>query len=343
MNNRLVLLSVVSVVVVLGFVLDPGDADGKDPRLPQGPKGIARKYPGDVGIEKDPDVVFAETFEGTLPEILARFEDVSGKETFSLAPDVPGSAGGTQSLLMTHVGGGESRNHLYRRIAPGLEQMFARFYVKFDKDCAPVHHFGTHVGGNNPSSKWPMMDAGNAPAGDKSFNVSIEPFGKSWTWDYYTYWCEMRGSPPKGKRWGNVFVRDPKLEVVRGEWVCVELMVKMNDPEDTNGELALWIDGKRVSHLGKGFPVGTWTFDKFTPGKKGPGVTWDHELGDRRATRGGGPFEGFRWRTVKELNANYVWLSLYMTHKQKGHISKVHFDNVVVASKYIGPIQKPQR
>jgi hypothetical protein len=330
-------------LLLLGVVLSSVDADGRDPRLPQGSKGIAAKYPGDVGIGKDPDVVFVETFDGTLPEVTARWEDVAGEKTFSLAADVPKGGGGTQSLLMTHVGGEESRNHLYRRIEPGLEQMFARFYVKFDPDCAPVHHFGTHVGGNNPSTKWPSMDAGNAPPGDKHFNVSIEPFGKSWTWDYYTYWCEMRGSPPRGRCWGNVLVRDPKLTVERGKWICVELMVKMNDVEDTNGELALWIDGKRVSHLGKGFPIGTWTFDKFTPGKQGQGVTWDHKLGERRSIPGGQPFEGFRWRTVKELNANYVWLSLYMTHKQKGHISKVQFDNVVVAKQYIGPIQKPRR
>ncbi|MCP5068706.1 MAG: hypothetical protein GY946_19260 [bacterium] len=343
MTSRILLLAVAGLVLGFGVVLHPGNADGRAPRLPQGSKGIAANYPGDAGIEKDPKVVFVETFAGTLPEITARWEDVLGEKTFALATDVPKGASGTQSLLMTHIGGEESRNHLYRRIEPGLEQMFARFYVKFDKDCAPVHHFGTHIGGNNPSTKWPMMDAGNAPAGDKHFNASIEPFGKSWTWDYYTYWCEMRGSPPNGKRWGNVFVRDPKLEVERGKWICVEMMVKMNDPEDTNGELALWIDGKRVSHLGKGFPVGTWTFDKFTPGKKSQGVTWDHEQGARRSIRGGLPFEGFRWRTVKELNANYVWLSLYMTHKQKGHISKVHFDNVVLAKEYIGPIQKPRR
>ena len=26
---------------------------------------------------------------------------------------------------------------------------------------------------------------------------------------------------------------------------------------------------------------------------------------------GGAPFEGFRWRTVKELTVNYVWLYVY--------------------------------
>ena len=136
-----------------------------------------------------------------------------------------------------------------------------------------------------------MVSAGNRPRGDKSFWTGIEPFGKDWTWDYYTYWCEMRGSPPRGQTWGNSFIRDDQLKVERGRWICVEVMVKMNDVGDTNGEMALWIDGKPVSHLGKGFPKGKWVFDKFLPGQGGDSVRWNDktrrpgELPDRRGRR----------------------------------------------------------
>ena len=343
MPGRVALPLAAALTILAVVAVRPPRADGRDGKLPRGPAGIAARFPGDVGIENDPDVVLVERFDGTLTEILGRWEDVCGKEHFSLSRDAPKSSASKQSLLMTHIGGGESRNHLYRRLPSGYERVFARFYVKFDPDCHPVHHFGTHVGGNAPPSKWPMMDAGKAPAGDKSFNVAIEPFGRSWVWDYYTYWADMRGSPPAGACWGNSFIRDDKLRVVRGKWVCIELMVRMNDPKDTDGELALWIDGKLVSHLGKGFPKGTWTFDKFTPGKPGGGVTWDHAKDERRAIQGGRPFEGFRWRTDKKLDINYVWTSLYMTKVPKGHVSKVWFDQIVVAKRYIGPIQKPKR
>ena len=50
---------------------------------------------------------------------------------------------------------------------------------------------------------------------------------------------------------------------------------------DTNGEQALWIDGKQVSHLGKGFPKGLWTFDKFHPGRGRTGVRWNDAKGER--------------------------------------------------------------
>jgi hypothetical protein len=199
----------------------------------------------------------------------------------SFSEDVPPRSAGKRSLLMTHTGGQGTGAQLYRRLLPGHDRLFARLYVKFDQDCAPLHHFGSGLGGYNPSTPWPQGGAGERPAGDKRFLVDIEPFGASWRWDYYVYWCEMRGSPPRGQTWGNSFIRDPKLEVARGRWICVETMIQMNDMGESNGELALWIDGKRVSHLGKGFPKGKWVFDKFTPGEGGEGVRWNDATGDR--------------------------------------------------------------
>jgi hypothetical protein len=174
------------------------------------------------------------------------------------------------------------------------------------------------------------------------FWSGIEPFGKSWVWDFYTYWWEMRGSPPRGQTWGNSFIRDRNLKVEKGRWICVEQMIQMNDVGESNGEQALWIDGELVSHLGKGFPKGLWTYDKFTPGKGGGGIRWDHaKSAPERFTiaEGGAPFEGFRWRTVPELNVNYVWLYIY-TEKPAGHRIKVWYDDVVVATSYIGPMRE---
>jgi hypothetical protein len=306
--------------------------------------GVAAKYLGDRDIAKDPKVIFAENFEEpTLEAMQKRWETVSHPEIMSFAADVPEGSGGKQSLLMTHVGGKGDGGHLYRRLPKGYDRVFARFYVKFDPDCAPIHHFGTCVGGNNPSTPWPMVSAGKPPAGDRSFWTGIEPFGKDWTWDYYTYWCEMRGSPPRGQTWGNTFIRDDKLKVERGRWICVEVMVKMNDVGDSNGEMALWLDGKPVSHLGKGFPKGKWVFDKFLPGQGGDSLRWNDKTGGRenfQTAAGGEPFEGFRWRTAKELNLNFVWAYLYITDAPKGHVSKVWFDDIVVATEYVGPIKK---
>ncbi|MEZ6091548.1 MAG: hypothetical protein R3C05_26745 [Pirellulaceae bacterium] len=304
--------------------------------------GLANKYPGDVGIDRHPSVVFVENFEQpSIDAIGKRWETVRDAEIMQLSNDVPPTSVGERSLLMNQMADKGTGADLYRRLGDGYETLYTRMYVKFADDCEPVHHFGTCVGGNYPSTAWPSVRAGQPTRGDKSFWVGIEPFGKRWTWDYYAYWCEMRGSPPRGQTWGNSFIHDPDLKVIRGKWTCVEVMVRMNDVGESNGELALWIDGRPVSHLGDGFPSGKWIFDKFTPGEEGEGVRWNHAKGGREyftTLPGGDPFDGFRFRTIKPLNVNFVWLYLYITSGSKGHVNRVWFDDVVVATEYIGPI-----
>jgi hypothetical protein len=288
--------------------------------------GLAGKYKGDKGIEKDPEVVFVENFEdGSLDALKSRWESVKSSDIMSLSTDVPEASGGNHSLLMTHIGGQGTGGHLYRRLLPGYEQLYVRFYVKFAPDCYPIHHF-VHVGGYNPPTPWPQGGAGIRPAGNERFTTGIEPYGTHWRWDFYSYWMGMRSSPDKHS-WGHDFVNDENLKVLRGRWTCVELMMKMNDPvTEPNGEQALWIDGRpwmrdgqTVSHLGQGFPKGKWVWDSFIPGPDGA------------------PFEGFQWRSDPKLKLNFLWILLYISKAPPGHVSRIWFDDIVVAKSYIGP------
>jgi hypothetical protein len=308
--------------------------------------GIAAEYVRDAGIAEDARVVFAENFEVDGIEALGeRWEMVRDPEVMSLSDEVPPGSAGKTSFLISQLAEKGTGGDLYTRLGDGHQQVYVRMYVRFADDCEPVHHFGTCIGGQNPSTPWPSVRAGQPTDGDRSFWVGIEPFGESWTWDYYAYWCEMRGSPPRGQTWGNSFIHDDSLKVRRGVWTCVEVMVDMNDVGESNGELALWIDGVPVSHLGAGFPKGKWTFDKFYPGAEGEGVRWNRSRGDREyftTASGGDPFEGFRFRTAPELNVNYLWLYLYITEGTPGHANRVWYDDVVVATEYIGPISEQQ-
>jgi hypothetical protein len=289
--------------------------------------GLASKYKGDKGIENDPDVIFAENFdEGSMDAVKSRWESVKDIEIMSLSKDVPQASAGKHSLLMTHIGGKGTGGHLYRRLLPGYDQLYIRFYVKFDTDCAPIHHF-VHVGGYNPPTPWPQGGAGNRPVGNERFTTGVEPYAEKWRWDFYSYWMGMRSSPDSAS-WGHDFINDDGLKAQRGKWICVELMMKMNSPvTDKNGEQSLWIDGKLwskdgqvISRLGKGFPKGKWVWDSFIPDPKGQ------------------PFEGFQWRNTEDLKLNFLWLLLYTTKAPPGHISKIWFDDIVVAKKYVGPI-----
>jgi hypothetical protein len=305
--------------------LQVGRPEGSD-----GGPGLAGKYVGDAGIENDPAVVFTESFEeGSLEAVWKRWESVENKGIMLLSAEVPPGSRGAHSLLMSHVGGQSNGGHLYRRLLPGYDRLYVRFYVKFDPDCAPIHHF-VHLGGYHPPTPWPQGGAGLRPAGNERFTTGAEPYGDKWRWDFYSYWMGMR-SAPGGRSWGNDFINDPALQAQRGQWTCVELMMRMNDAvTQSNGEQALWVDGQPwdkagqiVSHLGQGFPRGRWTWDSFHPDPNGT------------------PFEGFQWRSTPELKLNFLWLLLYITDAPAGHVSKVWFDNVVVAREYIGPIWLP--
>jgi len=324
------------------------------PSIPEGATGLASKYPGDVGIEKDPDVVFAENFEGSVDEICGHWEEVAGKPIMSLSEDVPPGSGGKRSLLLTRVPGGTGGytdgGSFYRRLKNdkggyGYDHLYFRFYMKFNKEHAEIHHYGAALWGLNPPTRWPQGGAGERPTGSTRFISQVEP-GSFRTWNFYSYWQEMGGSPPRGQTWGNTFeigVQDRPVE--REKWICLEVMLKMNDIGDSNGEQAYWLDGKLTrkgdqitSYVGKGFPsAGTWTYDKFIPGAATEGVVWDYEKGRGVPISGGKPFPGINWRSSPDLNINAIWLYRYMSKPEQA-TSQVWWDHLVVAKKYIGPL-----
>ena len=275
------------------------------------------------GIESDLYVVLTEDFEeATIEEMAAQWDEVVNLEGMSFSSDVSSVSKGNQSLMMTSIIGSNTGGHLYKRLADyaGYDTLYARFYVKFAESCHPVHHF-VHMGGYNPPTLWPQGGAGIRPDGDERFTTGIEPMGSDWRWDFYTYWMHMRGNPVPNTYWGNTFHPTPQVSVERGEWICVEIMMICNNPTDSyNGEQAFWINGEQAIHLGEGFPNGYWIWDKFYPHSDSV------------------PFEGFQWRFVDELKINFFWLLFYMTQGSSGQVDTVWFDDVVVATEYIGPI-----
>ena len=96
--------------------------------------------------------------------------------------------------------------------------------------------------------------------------------------------------------------------------MCVEIMVKMNSPvSSSNGELAMWVDGKQVAHLGPGYPVMQMIYGIWTPDPNGS------------------PFPGFQWRNDGNLALNWVWI-------QNFGLGRIWLDHIVLARSYIGPL-----
>jgi len=285
--------------------------------------GLTAKYSATQSIKYDKSVVFTEDFEEpNLDSVAARWDEVVNLEGMSLVSDAPLVSSGIQSIQMTSIIGQNTGGHLYKRLSnyAGYDTLYARFYVKFAYGCHPIHHF-VHMGGYNPPTPWPQGGAGVRPDGDERFTTGIEPMGSDWRWDFYTYWMHMRGNPVPNTYWGNTFHPTPTVPVTKGEWICVEIMMICNNPLSSyNGEQAFWINGEPAIHLGEGRPNGYWVWDKFYPH---PDST---------------PFEGFQWRIDDELKVNFFWLLFYMTEGYIGQVDSVWFDDVIVATEYIGPL-----
>ncbi len=317
--------------------------------------GISAKYPGDVGIEKDEDVVFVESFEtGGIGDFKSRWDNVSndGGKVMSFSEDIPEASSGKRALSMTATRGENSGGHLFRVFKPGNDRLYARFYVRFALDYGFNHHFVKLQGAIDPPS-YPTGGAGNRPT--DSWTTGIEPAGASHhkypakafpppgIWHFYTYWIEMRSwqGPDGTSFYGNNFEPKDPIIIPRDRWICVEFSVKMNSsPEESDGEQTFWIDGKPVGHFAPGSVIGYWMRDKFRLDET-----------DERAKA----FEGFRWRKDMRLNVNKFWLLHYVSEnafKKNDEYAAEHpnflintdtatvwFDDIVIAKKYVGPIK----
>lgn len=319
---------------VLWGLLQAGSARAGD--------GLATRYPGDVGLEKDPEVVLFESFDSAdLKSVLARWDDVSNKagKVLSLIEDGPDAATGQnrRCLRMEAHPGEDTGGHLYKRLPRGEDELYVRFYVKFPEPASYVHHF-VHVGGYSPPTRYPQGGAGDRPRGDERITVGIEPFGREGSltppgaWNFYAYWHEMKVSAD-GRYWGNAIAPAEPAHVPVNRWQCVEQRIRLNTVGQADGVLGLWLDGKPLLDVKRGVPRGPWTGQGFEVKETAPDA-----------------FEGFDFRTSDQLKLNFVWLLHYVTpeNQARNHAKDplrpnvVLFDQVVAARRYIGPVSMPR-
>ena len=112
---------------------------------------------------QDNGIVFQEDFEAaTIAEMITKWDEAKHHATMSFSTAVPPGSPGSQSLVMTYSEGHNTGGHLYKLFPDGYDSLFARFYVKFEADPSPVHHF-VHMGGYFPPTAWPQGGAGSRP------------------------------------------------------------------------------------------------------------------------------------------------------------------------------------
>lgn len=322
-----------SIRDTMGGQFDASSLRIDGPRFPS----IASSYPGDAGIEKDPAVVFVETFNRqSVTDFTKDWSDVGNVLGMTLVMDPAPNSADMKALELKALGGLTSGAHLYKTLVRNYEELYIRYYVKYAADGI-YHHTGVNMGGFDPPTSYHQGLCCHWPEGNYAFSVALE-FIAPFAFDFYNYWVEMRRwgeivtpramevdpltKTVKTKASGNAFLKGVRPTIIPNKWYSVEFRVKMNTPTASRtGRLSLWIDGIPVADYREGYPPGIWEGTEFRP--------------DESATLA---FEGFRWRTSPELGLNWIWILHYVTKDTPGHASKVWYDNVVVAKKYIGPI-----
>lgn len=296
------------------------DAAGNDASpgsLPEGNTGLASRYPGDVGIESDPAVIFFDDFEtaSSPSDLRARWDVVWAEERLRLATEPENVNGGSRALEMLFPRGGEVGNGLMKHLLEEREVVFFRFYSKFDPGldvtgAGSFHNCGSisahyHVDG--------MSTAGVPADGTNKFLVSYE--ATVWSGPppghliAYVYHPEQRDNYgdlffPNGEvmpntslpgNFGDDFVARPNITPELGQWQAYELMVRANTPGERDGRIVMWLDGQIIAD-----------------------------------------FPNMRFRDIDSLLIDYLSIGGYINPNEvRDNI--LWFDDVVAATEYIGP------
>lgn len=277
-----------------------------------GAEGLAARYPGDAGIERDPAVLFAENFESGD---LKKWDEQRGAVTLAST----GPHAGRWCVEMTMERGKNVGGDTIKWFPPGADTVHARFYVKFSPKYRYAHHF-VWLSANHPRNKWSSFGkAGRKPDGTY-YSTGMEPWfawgrnGPPGEVNLYTYYLDMEIDPKMDRYWGNgFFPPGPGKGAAAGpqrvippldRWQCWEFMIRANTPGKVDGRQAMWVDGKLA-----------------------------------------GEFTGIRWREDPLLKVNCFWLQHYgydagdPTKQYWQEKQTVWFDDIVVAREYIGPRQ----
>lgn len=296
--------------------------EAEEEKVEEAQKGLAAHFRYDIGIKNHPAVIFASGFEEEFSGWALDARDRRISSIFNDPAIVHSGSRCCRSVAIRHKNTGGCVTYSFPK---GEDQIFLRFYCRFDKDAVMPHHFVKI----RAIRKGVRTRAGVQPLGDKAFWTGIEPL-RDRTWRFYTYWHKMhsgRANPTgvKGDYYGNTFTVKGQPLVEREKWICVEAMVKANTVGKSDGEMAFWIDGKLTGWWRPGSPKGTWVRSRFViPGPRPR------------------PFEGFDFRTDSAVMINQIALVWYVTEKYaklgKSLRNIVYFDDVVVARRYIGPM-----
>ncbi len=330
---------------------DTGGADGGSGSSGNGDT-LSAQYPGDAGLDSDPAVLFFDDFESGW----GRWDWPSQDTRYlTLEQDAAEAHSGNRYLRSTVTEADLVADNYISSSAGATfgkaDQVFVRFYARFVGVAPNPHHWVRFAASANG---WDSSGLANTvPPGDRGFWFDLD-INNDDIFNFYAYWYRMRsgwcndGSATPGCEgqqggdpyfYGNVFRPADQTPLSRDQWQCVEVMARANTVGQSDGELALWVNGDKVGRFRPGEPMGTWLRATF------------HVNGcSYSACTDPVPFEGFEFRSSDQVRFNkfvldaYYQLNTYRNKRQalidKGldpsDIQTILYDDVVVATRRIG-------
>lgn len=271
---------------------------------PAAEPGLAADYGGDAGIEGDPSVVFASTFEqddwgavwsaGSDATNLAVIDAEDGFEPLSgraLKVTLPAGENGGLNL----------RHRFMEEEGEEPEAIYLRYYLRFADSWEPsdggklpgtAGTYGVAGWGGRP------VDGTDGWSARGQYRVSPpqgNPFEGHTTIGNYVYHADMEGQFGDNENYldhcGGVLDKN--------RWYSVEQYVQLNTPGENDGIIRAWVDGRLVEEK----------------------TDW-------------------RWRDVDTLRIEEVWMNVYHGGTDTAPQDLVlYIDNVVVSHAYVGPME----
>jgi len=295
--------------------------------LPSGNSGIASKYPGDANIKSDPAVLFTDDFESytsasgsAMQNQLLAHAWTNLYHVEQAIIDTAQVYKGTKAFRFSVPGGGVNlANGIEHAISPKVDKIFVRAYTMFAFPSAITgsEHNGIAVTAN-------YLGSGIAATGTNHFYVGMQnsqegySAGAStpgWT-DTYIYYPGSRNCDSPTVCWGDHFFPNGVVDPFTNtpfDWGPYFVSRPQFTPKQNQ-----WYSYELMVQAN-------------TPGlKDGRIAEWidGNLIAD---------YQNLRLRDVNTLKIDRVELDLYM-QKSPAAVSYKWYDNVVVATSYIGPV-----
>lgn len=304
-------------LILFSFI---SNAQAPDP-LPTGNNGIARNYLNDEGIENDASVIYADNFESytSVSGLTAsgRWNEAYHTQNIRLATEPENYYYGTKALeFKVPQTNNEVSNTVLKYINPTQDIIFIRFYAKFNSEFNASG--SSHNGSTISSSYWEGPGGGpGIPAdGYNKFLVS----GEAWrdgnsapnpgSLNAYVYHPEQRDI------WGDHFF--PTGRVIPFDYLPGDFGPYFISRPEIVPELDQWYAYEIMVKAN-------------TPGERDGRIAFwlDGELI--------ADFLNIRLRDTTDLKIDRVGIDLHIKNNIMS-VAKKYYDNVVIATSYIGPM-----